>query len=79
MTYLREKPKVIYESKDGKMKKVFEAFLARGYDIACPGPDLPPGVKVSSVTNCLDNSDSQISSLDSFWAYPDYPMDSYVS
>jgi hypothetical protein len=32
-----------------------------------------------SVTIYLDDSDSQISSPDSFYADPDYPIDSYLS
>jgi hypothetical protein len=39
----------------------------------------PPKVKAPSVTISLDDSESQILSLDSFYAHPDYPMDSYVS
>ena len=39
----------------------------------------PPRAKTPSVTIYLDDSDSQISSPDSFYADPDYPMDSYVS
>jgi hypothetical protein len=39
----------------------------------------PPKAKVHSVTIYLDDSESQISSPDSFYAHPDYPMDSYVS
>jgi hypothetical protein len=39
----------------------------------------PPKVKAPSVTMHFDVSDSQNSSLDSFYASPDYPMDSYLS
>ena len=39
----------------------------------------PPKVKVPSLAIYLDNSESQISSPHSFYADPDYPMDSYVS
>jgi len=39
----------------------------------------PPKVKAPSPTIYLDNSESQILSPDSFYAHPDYPMDSYVS
>lgn len=39
----------------------------------------PPKVTVPSETIYLDNSDSQILSPDSFYAHPDYPMDSYLS
>ena len=39
----------------------------------------PPRAKTPSVTICLDDSDSQISSPDSFYAHPDCPMDFYVS
>ena len=39
----------------------------------------PPKAKVHSVTIYLDDSESQISSPDSFYAHPDYQMDSYVS
>jgi hypothetical protein len=39
----------------------------------------PPKVKAPSVTISLDDSESQILSLDSFYAPPDYPMDSYVN
>jgi hypothetical protein len=31
------------------------------------------------VTIYLDDSESQILSIDSFYAHPDYPMDSYLS
>ena len=37
----------------------------------------PPKVKAPSVTIYLDDSESQILSPDSFYAHPDYPMDSY--
>jgi hypothetical protein len=33
----------------------------------------PPKVKTPSVTIYLDDSESQISSPDSFYAHPDYP------
>jgi len=39
----------------------------------------PPRAKTPSVTICLYDSDSQISSPDSFYAHPDYPIDSYLS
>ena len=39
----------------------------------------PPKVKTASVTIYLDDSESQISSPDSFYPPPDYPVDSYVS
>ena len=39
----------------------------------------PPKVKAPSPTIYLDDSESQILSPDSFYAHPDYPMDSYVS
>jgi hypothetical protein len=39
----------------------------------------PPKVRVPSVTISIDDSDSQISSPDSFYAHPDYPIDSYPS
>jgi hypothetical protein len=38
----------------------------------------PPRVKASPVKIQMDDSDSQISSSDSFYADPDYPMDSYL-
>ena len=37
----------------------------------------PPRAKTPSVTIYLDDSRSQILSPDSFYAHPDYPMDSY--
>ena len=39
----------------------------------------PPKLKAPSETIYLDDSESQISSPDSFYAHPDYPMDSYLS
>jgi hypothetical protein len=39
----------------------------------------PPKPKASLVTMHFDYSDSQISFADSFYADPDYPMDSYLS
>ena len=39
----------------------------------------PPKVKAPSVTIYLDDSGSKILSPDSFYAHPDYPMDSYLS
>jgi hypothetical protein len=39
----------------------------------------PPRAKTPSVTIYLDDSDSQISSPDSFHADPDYQIDSYLS
>ena len=39
----------------------------------------PPPRAKTPVTIHLDNSGSQISSADSFYADPDYPMDSYLS
>ena len=39
----------------------------------------PPKVKASFPTIYLDDSESQISFPDSFYAHPDYPMDFYVS
>ena len=39
----------------------------------------PPKVKAPSETIYLDDSESQIFSSDSFYAHPDYPMDSYLS
>ena len=39
----------------------------------------PPKVKSPSPTIYLDDSESQILSPDSFYAHPDYPMDSYLS
>ena len=38
-----------------------------------------PKVKAPSVTIYLDDSESQVLSPDSFYAHPDYPMDSYLS
>jgi hypothetical protein len=39
----------------------------------------PPKAKWASVTIYFDDSESQILFPDSFYAYPDYPMDSYLS
>ena len=39
----------------------------------------PPRAKGASITIYLDDSEPQILSLDSFYAHPHYPMDSYVS
>jgi hypothetical protein len=39
----------------------------------------PPKVKASSETIYLDDSEPQTLSPDSFYAHPDYPMDSYLS
>jgi hypothetical protein len=39
----------------------------------------PLKVKAPSPTVYLDDSESQDLSSDSFYAHPDYPMDSYVS
>jgi len=39
----------------------------------------PPRAKTPLVTISLDDSDSQVSSPDSFYADPDYPTDSYLS
>ncbi len=39
----------------------------------------PPKVKAPTVTIYLDDSESQILSPDSFYAHPDYPIDSYLS
>ena len=39
----------------------------------------PPKVKAPFPTIYLDDSESQILSPDSFYAHPDYPMDSYLS
>ena len=39
----------------------------------------PPKVKAPSETIYLDESESRVLSSDSFYAHPDYPMDSYVS
>jgi hypothetical protein len=39
----------------------------------------PPKVKAPSVTIHIDYPDCQISFSDSFYADPDYPMDSYVN
>ena len=39
----------------------------------------PPKVKALSATIYLDDSESQDLPSDSFYAHPDYPMDSYLS
>jgi len=39
----------------------------------------PPIAKTPSLTISLDNSDSQVSSPESFYADLDYPIDSYLS
>jgi hypothetical protein len=39
----------------------------------------PPKVKAPSETIYLDYSESQDLPSDSFYAHPDYPMDSYLS
>jgi hypothetical protein len=39
----------------------------------------PPKPKASLVTMHFDYSDSQLSFADSFYADPDYPIDSYLS
>ena len=38
----------------------------------------PPKVKAPFARIYLDDSESQILSPDSFYAHPDYPMDSYL-